>query len=82
MGETKKAAPDNAELTFEEALAKLEKIVRQLESGNVPLDDLMKLYDEGNELIKFCSDKLSAAEAKVRVVQESNGEIAFKNFEE
>ncbi|MBO4366772.1 MAG: exodeoxyribonuclease VII small subunit [Clostridia bacterium] len=82
MEETKKEVAENAELTFEEALAKLEKIVRQLESGNVPLDHLMQLYDEGNELIKFCSDKLSAAEAKVRVVEEKNGEIAFRDFQE
>ena len=82
MEETKKEVAENAELTFEEALAKLEKIVRQLESGNVPLDHLMQLYDEGNELIRFCSDKLSAAEAKVRVVEEKNGEIAFRDFQE
>ena len=82
MEEIKKEPSENAELTFEEALAKLEKIVRQLESGNVPLDHLMQLYDEGNELIKFCSDKLSAAEAKVRVVEEKNGEIAFRDFQE
>ena len=39
-------------MTFEQALARLEQIVKELEGGNVPLDDLMRLYDEGTTLVK------------------------------
>ena len=39
------------EMTFEQALARLEQIVRSLESGNVPLEDLIKLFDEGTALV-------------------------------
>ena len=69
------------EMTFEQALARLEQVVRQLESGNVPLDDLMKLYDEGNALIRFCSDKLSNAEKKIKLVQEKNGAVTTEDFD-
>lgn len=84
MEEIRNNAPEseNKELSFEEALAKLEKIVRQLESGNVPLENLMQLYEEGNRLIQFCSDRLNAAEAKVRVVEETNGTVSFRDFKE
>ncbi len=52
-------------LTFEAALARLEETVRLLESGNVPLDDSLSLFEEGIALVKFCNNKLDAAEQKV-----------------
>ena len=74
--------PASNEQNFEKALGRLEQIVRQLESGNVPLDELMKLYEEGEELIRFCNDKLSAAKAKVTVVREEDGKLTFSEFNE
>jgi len=74
--------PASNELNFEKALGRLEQIVRQLESGNVPLDELMKLYEEGEELIRFCNDKLSSAKAKVTVVREEDGKLTFSEFNE
>ncbi|MBQ7647126.1 MAG: exodeoxyribonuclease VII small subunit [Clostridia bacterium] len=53
------------ELSFEEALAKLETIVRQLESGNAKLDESMKLYEEGVSLVKYCSQTLEKAQQQV-----------------
>ena len=64
-------------LNFEEALARLEEIVRSLESGDKSLDDSMKLYEEGVRLIRVCSSELEGAEAKIKILKETlSGEIA------
>lgn len=52
--------------SFEESLKRLEKIVEDLESGEVPLDDALKMYEEGITLSQACIEKLSAAEAKLK----------------
>ena len=54
-----------AELRFEEALAELEKRVRALEAGDVPLDDALKLYEEGVALARTCHEQLEAADQRV-----------------
>ena len=53
------------ELSFEEALSKLEAIVRQFESGNAKLDESMKLYEEGTALVKYCSQTLEKAQQQI-----------------
>ena len=55
-------------LSFEEALAQLEKIVAQLESGNAALEDSISLYERGTELKAHCEARLKAAEAKVEKI--------------
>jgi len=67
-------------LTFEEALARLEKIVRSLEEGNVPLDNSLALFEEGTKLVRFCSEKIDAAEQKVKILTEKNGEMVEDDF--
>ncbi|HBR31189.1 MAG TPA: exodeoxyribonuclease VII small subunit, partial [Clostridiales bacterium] len=62
-----KKAVKTEELTFEEALAQLEKIVRTLEEGNVPLDKSLALFEEGTRLVRFCNDKIDSAEQKVKI---------------
>ena len=52
--------------TFEEALNRLEELVTKLEGGNVPLDEMLKLYEEGAQLIKYCLGKLEHAENKIK----------------
>ena len=59
----------NSEMTFEQALARLEQIVKALEGGNVPLEDLIKLFDEGTSLVKLCTERLDKAEEKVKLLQ-------------
>ncbi|QHQ36959.1 exodeoxyribonuclease VII small subunit [Algicella marina] len=54
-----------AEMTFEDAMAALEDVVSQLESGSVPLEASIALYERGAELKKHCEAKLAAAEEKV-----------------
>lgn len=55
----------NETLTFEQAMERLEAIVTQLETGKCPLDESMKLFDEGTKLVAFCSETLKAAEQTI-----------------
>jgi exodeoxyribonuclease VII small subunit len=59
------------EPTFKEAIEELEKITASLESGELELEDSLKLFERGVELIKFCQDKLDGAQAKVEMLVES-----------
>lgn len=52
-------------MTFEQAMARLEEIVRALEQGDVPLDQALALFEEGSALMKKCSTMLNRAEQKV-----------------
>ena len=63
------------QLSFEAELARLEETVRLLESGNVPLDDSLSLFEEGIALVKLCNSKLDTAEQKV-VKLRLNGDSA------
>lgn len=58
-------------ITFEESLARLEKIVRQLEDGDVTLDDSVKLFEEGIKLSGICSAYLKNAQQKVEILMEN-----------
>lgn len=69
------------EKTFEDALARLQEIVTALEDGSAPLDKSLGLYEEGISLIRFCSEKLDAAEAQIKVLTRAeNGDIVERNF--
>ena len=67
-----KASPSPVALTmpatYEAALQELEKLVGQLESGDMPLDQLLSGYQRGAELLKFCRDKLQAVEDQIKVL--------------
>ena len=54
--------------TFENKLRRLEQIVRTMEKGDVPLDESMKLFREGTELVRSCSKRLDEAELQVKMV--------------
>ena len=54
-----------SEMSFEDAMRALEEVVSDLERGDVPLEDSIKLYQRGAELKKHCETKLKAAEEKV-----------------
>ena len=64
---------DKKEIKFEEALSRLEEIVRILEDGNTSLNDSMKLYEEGVALVREANELLSKAKQKLIIV---NGEEA------
>lgn len=67
--------------TFEDALKELKEIIRKLESGNLPLEDSIKLFQEGTELISFSHKKLNEIRKKVEILVEKNGETSFEDFE-
>jgi exodeoxyribonuclease VII small subunit len=58
--------------TFESALARLEEIVQNLEAGEISLDESIKAFEEGGELVKFCMSKLDAAEKKVKTLSKDD----------
>jgi exodeoxyribonuclease VII small subunit len=67
---------------FEEAMQRLEEVVQSLESGELSLDDSLKVFEEGMRLARYCSDKLEEAERKVTMlVQEGGGENAQVPFD-
>ncbi len=63
-------------MTFEAAMARLEEIVRLLESGNAPLDVSLSLYEEGVALVRLCNTRLDHAEQRVKILSFSeSGEV-------
>lgn len=69
-----KIKPESQSRSFEEQLIRLETIVQTLESGNIGLDDSLKLYEEGIILSKNCLQTLNQAEAKVVTLQKKLNE--------
>jgi exodeoxyribonuclease VII small subunit len=62
------------ELTYEKAYNRLEEIVEKLENGSVPLEESMKLFEEGTKLANFCNTKLNDAEQKFTQLITENSE--------
>ena len=58
-------------MTFEQAIKRLEEIARMMEAGELPLEKSIELYAEGTKLSAYCNEKLSAAEQKITVLKES-----------
>ena len=69
-------------VAFEEALKKLESIVENMESGDLPLETLLARFEEGTRLVKICQEKLEEAELKIQKLEKNAaGEPALKPFE-
>lgn len=78
MGDKK----DIGSLSFEEALGELDTVVSQLESGDVPLDRSIQLYERGEALRRHCEGQLKAAELKVeKIVAARDGGADTEPFE-
>ena len=75
------ADDQTAKLTFEKALAKLETIVESMESGDVPLAELLAKFEEGNKLLKLCESRLKDAEIKIEQLKKQRDGVAFVPFE-
>ena len=73
------------DMSFEAALARLETIVRMLESGNAALDESLSVFEEGIALVKMCNEKLEAAEQKIKILTKADDgslvETDFKPFD-
>jgi exodeoxyribonuclease VII small subunit len=62
------------EIPFETALEQLETIVRKLEEGDLPLDESLRMFEDGVRLARLCSGKLDAAERKIEILMKSSEE--------
>jgi exodeoxyribonuclease VII small subunit len=72
-----------AEKKFEAALARLEEIVKELETGDLPLEQSLKLFEEGIKLSRLCNKRLEEAERRVEILLKSkNGTVTAQPFEE
>lgn len=72
----------DAKISFEAALGKLEAIVESMESGEVPLAELLAKFEEGTKLLKICEARLKDAELKIeQLKKQKDGTFAFEKFE-
>lgn len=72
-----------AEKKFETALARLEEIVKKLEAGDLPLEQSLKLFEEGVKLARLCNRQLEEAERKVEILmKDKSGAVTAQPFEE
>lgn len=67
--------------SFEDALTKLEAIVESMETGDVPLAELLAKFEEGNQLLKTCESRLRSAELKIEELKKSKQGVSFSEFE-
>lgn len=67
---------------FEDALQKLENIVKKMETGDLPLEEAMKSFEEGIKLIRFCSAKLEETQRRVETLLGKEGDTRTKSFQE
>jgi exodeoxyribonuclease VII small subunit len=66
---------------YESAVARLEEITTLLESADTGLEDAIKLYTEGLEIARFCDQKLTDAEKKIKIIMEKRGQLVEEDFE-
>ncbi len=71
------------ELSFEQNLARLQSLVDQMEASELPLEDLIRFYEEGIQLVKVCSEKLDSAEKRIQLIsRKASGELVTEDFSE
>ena len=69
--------------TLEAAMQRVTEIVSEMEEGSLPLEALILRYEEGVGLVKFCQEKLDAAEKKIQIIsRDARGAVELKDFEE
>ncbi len=66
--------------TFEAALAELEKVVKELEAGDLPLERALELFERGIALSQTCRKQLEAAETRVEILLKKNGKVQPEPF--
>ncbi|MDL1972534.1 MAG: exodeoxyribonuclease VII small subunit [Deltaproteobacteria bacterium] len=69
-------------MKFEDAISRIEEIIKKLETGEIPLEESLKLFEEGMNLINFCQKKLNEVEQKVEIlVKNEGGEVETRPFD-
>ena len=68
-------------LSYEQALARLEQIIRAMESDKIPLEDSLRMYEEGVAIVRRLSAELDEAERQIKILQQNaQGEIVAVDF--
>lgn len=68
-------------LSFEEAIQRLEEVVNLLENGDIPLEKSIELYQEGVLLARHCDQKLTQVQQKIDILLEEDGKLVLQPFE-
>jgi exodeoxyribonuclease VII small subunit len=74
------AMPTKKSINLEKALSELEKLVEEMEQGNLSLEESLKRFEKGIALTSECQETLQKAELKVQELMEKNGKLLEKNF--
>lgn len=72
--------PNKKSVNFEQSLEQLELLVRKMESGEMPLEDSLKAFEEGIGLVRQCQKSLTEAEQRVQILMSQNGKSELKPF--
>ena len=72
---------DKNEMSFEDAIERLEQIVKSLEDGKSPLDTSLKLFEEGVKLVKKCNKQLETIEGSIKKLAIQDGELVEEDFD-
>jgi exodeoxyribonuclease VII small subunit len=72
----------NQALSFETALEELERVVKQLESGDLPLEESLRLFERGIQLSETCRKQLEDAETRIEILMKKDGKIEPQPFPE
>jgi len=67
-------------INFEQSLETLEGLIQKMESGELPLEESLNAFEEGVKLIRECQASLSAAEQRVKILMEENGQAKLADF--
>jgi len=79
---SKKNESQKQEQSFESSIERLESIVELMESGKLPLEELLARYEEGVQLVKSCSEKLDAAGKRIEIIaRDAGGKPRVEEFE-
>jgi exodeoxyribonuclease VII small subunit len=80
----KKTKGTDENLQFEEAIEKLESIIERMESEQIPLEELLKDYEEGTKLLKLCRDRIDGARQKIDKINKelTNGSVILESLDE
>jgi len=76
----KKANPGEP-VSIEQAMERLDKLVEEMESGELPLEKLITRYEEGVKLVRHCQEKLDAAEQRIKIItRDASGPTGLRDF--
>lgn len=77
------SSDEESDLSFEDALAQLEELVGEMESEQMPLEELISNYENGTRLFQLCSKRLDAAEGRIEMIRKNrNGESVVEPFDD